>query len=106
VGSVSELSQLDKSRSTPAEQVGKQIEGGVGWWASAGNDGRRAGCTDGSAESVELLAHPALTSASAISVSAGSGNFLLAILNHSIDAVAPGLFLIACAALALRTLFC
>jgi hypothetical protein len=32
VGSVSELSQLDKSRSTPAEQVGKQIEGGFGWY--------------------------------------------------------------------------
>jgi len=28
---VSELSQLDKSRATPAEQLGKRIEDEVGW---------------------------------------------------------------------------
>ncbi|MDR6887901.1 hypothetical protein J2X67_002427 [Variovorax sp. 3319] len=92
MGSVSESPQFPKSRSTPAEQVGKQIEGGFGWRASAGNGGRCAGSTDGGAEGGELCAHPALSSASTISIVPSTGNLFLTILNHSIDASAPGLF--------------
>nr|WP_261803302.1 hypothetical protein [Variovorax sp. PAMC26660] len=61
MGTASELSQLDKSCSTPAEQVGKQIERGFGWRTSAGRAGLCAGCTDDGAEGIELLAHPALS---------------------------------------------
>nr|WP_295986306.1 hypothetical protein [uncultured Variovorax sp.] len=92
MGSVSELPQLSKSRSTPAEQVGKQIEGGFGWRASAGRAGRCGGCTDGGAIGGELVAQPALASSSGSSISTGSSNLLLAIMNHSIDASAPSLF--------------
>lgn len=92
VGSISELPKFSKSRSTPAKQVGKQIEGGFGWRASTGSGGRCAGSTDGGTEGVELCAHPALSSTSAVSIVPSTGNLLLAILNHSIDARAPGLF--------------
>ncbi|WP_240204910.1 hypothetical protein [Variovorax sp. PDNC026] len=93
VGSVSELPQLPKSRSTPTEQLGKQIEGSFGWRASAGSDGRCGGCVDGSAIGGKLLAHPPLSSTSTLSIILNTGNLLLAILNHSIDASAPSLFL-------------
>jgi len=87
------LPQLPKSRSTPAEQVGKQIEGGFGWRASAGRAGRCGGCADGGAIGGKLFAQPAFSSTSTASIIPSTGNLFLTILNHSIDASAPGLFL-------------
>jgi hypothetical protein len=46
---VSDARQVSRSRVSPAEQVGEQIEGIGGCRPSLGNGGRSAGCTDGGA---------------------------------------------------------
>lgn len=96
---VSNPRQISRSSVSPAEQVGEQIEGIGGWRPSFGSGGRCAGCTDGGAIGGELLLQLVSSTASAISIGAGSGNFLLSILNHSVDARAPDLFLGALGAL-------
>lgn len=92
---ISDPRQFSRSSVSPAEQVGKQIEGVGGCRPSFGRGGRCAGCTDCGTEGCELCAQPALSICSGSSISTSSGNLFLAILNHSIDAGAPGLFGIA-----------
>jgi len=89
---VSDARQLSRSRVSPSEQVGKQIEGVGGCRASFGSGGRLAG-SDGDTVSGDFVMQPALSSASTTSGIARRSDLCLSISGHSIDAIAPGLFL-------------
>ncbi|KAF1070361.1 MAG: hypothetical protein GAK39_02067 [Variovorax sp.] len=89
---VSDERQLSRSRVSPSEQVGKQIEGVGGCRASFGSGGRLAG-SDGSTVGGDFVTQPALSSASTTSGITRRSNLDLSISGHSIDAIAPGLFL-------------
>lgn len=96
---ISDARQISRSRVSPAEQVGEQIEGVGGWRPSLGSGGRCAGCTDGGAVGGKLVLQPTSSISSSSGISLGRSKLFLSILNHSIDARAPGLFLGALSAL-------
>ena len=79
MGQVSEARQLSRCAVSPAEQVGKQIEGVCGWRACGGRAGMRGGSGGGAAIVRELLAHAVSSSVSTASIAAREVDFLLSI---------------------------
>lgn len=78
-GSVSESSKACRSFVKPALHVGEQIDGGVGWRATAGSGGITGGGTTSGGEGGDTLAQPASSVSSAGSISAGAVKFGLCI---------------------------